>query len=166
MLPGVTIFSPANSGELRECLRKALYEVEGVAAVRYPRGQSISGEYYGEYRLFAKQSSKLIVCYGRIVEPLLAFESDVLQLIRIMPLPEEAIELALLYDDIIFYEEGSERGGIGEALLLELYRRGWRGKYDVKAVTDFVPAAEVQVQLQRIITQSVPLVPLVTAVPK
>jgi len=37
-IPGMTVFCPANYAELRSMLRSALYEVEGPAAVRYPRG--------------------------------------------------------------------------------------------------------------------------------
>ncbi|MCL1831359.1 MAG: 1-deoxy-D-xylulose-5-phosphate synthase [Oscillospiraceae bacterium] len=152
VIPGVTLFSPANVGELKECLRKALYEINAPVAVRYPRGAARAGEYTGEWRLFAKQSGRLVVTYGRLTEKALARDCDVIQLVRIVPLPEEAVAAAAEYRDIVFWEEGSERGGIGEALLLALTRRGWRGKYDIKAVTDFIPCADAQTQLRRIIT--------------
>jgi deoxyxylulose-5-phosphate synthase len=132
-------------------LNKALFKDKSIAAVRYPRGLLAEGQYHGEWRLFDKGTKKLIITYGRIVGQLSAFDSDLLQLIRIMPLPKETIEIAAKYDDIVFYEEGNERGGIGEAFLLELYRRGWRGEYDVKAYTDFVPCADVHTQLSRLV---------------
>jgi deoxyxylulose-5-phosphate synthase len=116
------------------------------------------GQEHGEqmFRLFEKHSDKLIVTYGRLVNEALARDSDVLQLLRIKPLPEDAITTVMKYTDVVFWEEGSERGGIGEALLLELTRRSWQKNretsYDIKAVTDFVPAAEVDVQLRRIVS--------------
>jgi len=153
MIPNFTIFSPCNADELRECLRKALYECDGPVAVRYPRGEAVKSslEIKSDFRLFAKNSKKLIVTYGRMTEKALAQEADVLQLIQIKPIPEQAIRTAKKYKDIVFYEEGIERGGIGEALLFELTKRSWRGKYGIKAVKDFVPSADVQTQLNNII---------------
>ncbi|MCL1902932.1 MAG: 1-deoxy-D-xylulose-5-phosphate synthase [Oscillospiraceae bacterium] len=153
VIPNATIFSPANSGELKECLRKALYDVDGLVAVRYPRGEAILGEYHGEYRLLSVKSDRLIVTYGRLVK-YAPSDCDILQLVKIKPLPEEAIQIALQYNDIVFYEEGVERGGIGEAFLLELTRRGWHRKnsrYDIKAVNGFIPSGSVESQLKSLI---------------
>ena len=47
-VPGMTVLSPSNFAELRTMLRRAIYEVEGPVAVRYPRG--------GEGRLRADRS--------------------------------------------------------------------------------------------------------------
>ena len=43
-VPGMTVYCPANFAELRRMLRRALYETDGPAAVRYPRGGE--GAYY------------------------------------------------------------------------------------------------------------------------
>jgi 1-deoxy-D-xylulose-5-phosphate synthase len=152
MIPNFVVYSPANTGELRECLRKALYENDCPVAVRYPRGEAINGDYTGDWRLFNKNSDKLIVTYGRLVEKALARDCDVLQLVKIKPICEEAILTASDYSEIVFVEEGSERGGIGEMLLLELVRLGWKGDYEVKGVKGFVPANNVEGQLLGIIT--------------
>lgn len=37
-VPGMTVLSPSNFAELRTMLRRAIYEIEGPVAVRYPRG--------------------------------------------------------------------------------------------------------------------------------
>jgi 1-deoxy-D-xylulose-5-phosphate synthase len=149
MIPGFTIFSPANENELKECLTKALYELDGPVAVRYPRGdctvvQRTTGQCIAD-------TNRLSVTYGRLAEKL---TGDVLRLVQIKPIAEESIKAAMKYDEIVFFEEGIQRGGIGEAFLFELVRRGWKGSYDIKAVTGFVPAADVQTQLQGIITGS------------
>ena len=150
MIPGVVIFSPANSGELRECLKKALYEEKRPVAIRYPRGKAAVGDYQGEYCLNANGSDKLVVTYGRLYEKI-PRDFDILRLVKINPIPESAIEAAMNYKDVVFCEEGIECGGIGETLLLELTRRGWRGNYDIKAITGFVPAADVDSQLSDLV---------------
>ncbi|MCL1788801.1 MAG: 1-deoxy-D-xylulose-5-phosphate synthase [Oscillospiraceae bacterium] len=156
MIPNVTVFSPANSGELRECLKKALYETNGIAAVRYPRGKAVQGDYYGEHRLIKSENKndKLMITYGRIIEKI-PRDCDRLQLVRVKPLPEEAIQIAMAYNDIVFFEEGVERGGIGEAFLLELTRRNWHrrnSRYELKAFTGFVPSGDVETQLRKFIS--------------
>jgi 1-deoxy-D-xylulose-5-phosphate synthase len=154
MIPGFAIYSPANAAELRKCLYKALYEESGPVAVRYPRGEAADGEYCGLWRLFARGSAKhkLIVTYGRMTEKALEADSDVLQLVKIKPLPEMAVKEAANYGEIVFYEEGIEQGGIGQAFLLELVRFGWRGEYEVMAVTGFIPPADVEAQLRGLIS--------------
>jgi 1-deoxy-D-xylulose-5-phosphate synthase len=154
-IPDFTVFSPANDGELRECLRRALYEVNGPVAVRYPRGTTADGTYNGDFCSVARGVPKLAVTYGRIAEKL-SPDCDLLRLVRIKPLPEDAVTLAMSYSEIEFFEEGSERGGIGEALLTELVRRGWRGKYEIRGVTGFVPCAGVEAQLARIVSVPFP----------
>ena len=37
-VPGMTVYAPASFAELRDMLHRALYETDGPAAVRYPRG--------------------------------------------------------------------------------------------------------------------------------
>ena len=157
-VPNMTVFSPATADELRECLRVALYDVCGPVAVRYPRGQMKVGNHVGDviesngdYRLFGSGKKALNITYGRLACELRLQERDLLQLIKIAPLSQKAVLTAMAYSDILFYEEGSSRGGVGEALLLELVRRGWKGKYDVKGVTGFVPAADAITQLNNLI---------------
>jgi 1-deoxy-D-xylulose-5-phosphate synthase len=151
MLPNFTVFSPCNSDELRECLHRALYEVKGAAVVRYPRGQALPAvgktEKTGDFRLFEKNSKKLIITYGRLTHKALSVDSDVLQLVKIKPLPEKAADAAFKYNEIVFCEEGIQRGGIGEAFLFELIRLGWKGDYEIKAAKGFIPAGDVQSQL-------------------
>jgi 1-deoxy-D-xylulose-5-phosphate synthase len=142
MIPGVTVFSPANAGELRECLRKALYETTGLVAVRYPRGsEQITADSeqvtVDNYCLSKSDGGELSVSYGRIAAEL---DGNLLRLVKIMPIPEGAVDTAMKYSEIVFYEEGISHGGVGEAFLVELNRRGWRGSYTIKAVRGFIPA--------------------------
>ena len=50
---------------------------------------------------------------------------------------------------VVFFEEGSVRGGVGEGLLCELCRRGFRGRAETVGVDgEFVPAATMEEQLE------------------
>ncbi|MDR0223234.1 MAG: 1-deoxy-D-xylulose-5-phosphate synthase [Oscillospiraceae bacterium] len=158
IIPGFTVFSPASPEELRECLRRALYEVKGPVAVRYPRGRAgfadkggVRGG-AGDYRLFKTGSAKsLIVTYGRLIHKIIG-RADALQLIRIQPLPDGVIDIIRGYKNVLFVEEGTERGGVGELVASELLRRGYRGKYGIKAFKGFVPAADTEKQLSLILS--------------
>ena len=163
MIPGFTVFSPSTADELRVCLKRALYECEGPVAVRYPRGghngvvggrdSLIKAEANEDYCLFKEnpaESHRLNITYGRLACKL-SKSGDLITLLKIKPLPDGAIKTAMFYSKIVFYEEGVERGGIGEALLLRLIRMGWKGEYDIKAVTGFIPAADADTQLRNIV---------------
>jgi 1-deoxy-D-xylulose-5-phosphate synthase len=159
-VPGVTLYSPETYAELEISLQKALYDTEGVAAVRYPRGsQNVS------HRLVAKDKSdylyqkngtqKLAVTYGRLTENVCkaaaqCSDISVLKLIRILPIPEEAIEQIAAYPELYFFEEGIQNGGIGQQLICRLLERGYRGKVVLKAIDgEFVKQGDVQSVLKR-----------------
>ena len=163
-IPGVTILSPASFSELEDMLGKALFEIPGVAAVRYPRG----GELYlpedysynvGKYSFYGNKSSKdLIVTYGRTfsnactaLEMLKKEGRDccILKLNQISPLPEDAVSEAAGADRIYFFEEGMKSGGAGEAFGIGLYNAGFKGKYTLEAVEGYVRHSKVDAALQK-----------------
>lgn len=160
MIPNTTVYSPASYDELRLCLDRAIYHTDGVAAVRYPKGgesavsvsPSIDMEHSGRH------GRTLAVSYGRLSAEVVsaAREASVkgapvdwLRLVRITPLPEEAVETALGYDRVVFFEEGILQGGIAEQFGAALLERGFRGSYEtIGADGRFVPAGTVQQQLE------------------
>lgn len=73
-VPGMTILCPASFSELHDMLRYAIEEINGPAAVRYPRGGE--GEYTAS-SLAAEQiirsgSDLTLVCYGTMVNQALS----------------------------------------------------------------------------------------------
>lgn len=157
-IPNTTIFAPATFEELRRCLMRAIYDTEGIAAVRYPKGAelSISGVKIAPARDFfysGKRSSTLGITYGKISANLIkaAIDTgvDFVRLVVINPLPESVYEIALGYEKIVFFEESSLRGGIAEGFFAELLKRGYRGKAEAVGVSgEFVPAASQAEQLE------------------
>lgn len=160
-IPGMVIYSPSNALELRNSLYKAVYECEGIAAVRYPKGNAYMGEVSAEGNLcdydyvYRKNGGKgLIITYGRItlsvLEAAKEIGADVLQLVKIFPIVEKIVEIAENYRKIIFFEEGIETGGIGEKFGILLLKAGWHGTYRINAVhNDFVGYNETEKQLEK-----------------
>ena len=102
-LPGMTVLCPASFAELRRMLRRALFEVTGPVAVRYPRG--------GEGRFREDTSDRVIVrlregsditllAYGTLINAVLeaaerlekqGISAEVLKLNQISPLNYDTI---------------------------------------------------------------------------
>lgn len=162
-VPNTVIYCPATFEELRCCLSEAIYRTEGIAAVRYPKGgePDIMGrserfksafESVRDYYYSGKSSDVLGITYGRISADLAkACEktgADMLRLVTINPFSEEIFGIALGYKKVVFFEEGSIRGGAAEGFLAELAWRGYCGRAECVGVADgFVPAATVEEQL-------------------
>lgn len=148
-IPNTSIYSPSTYAELEMCLESAIYRENGIAAVRYPKGEETVtiGEADTEaYLLRNNGSSRLAISYGRIIHNLYSAagdDTDVLKLVKIYPIDEEVKELCMNYSEIYFFEESCEAGGIGERLLTELYKKGYKSKFVITAVNGFVKQASV-----------------------
>lgn len=158
-IPNTTVFSPASAEELRLCLSEALYNTDGIAAVRYPKGgengsvePSVSWDWSG------KRGGTLAVSYGRLSANMTAAAReasqrgepvDWLRLVRISPIPEEALRTSLSYKRVVFFEEGILQGGIGERFGAPLLEMGYSGGFEIVGVDgQFVPAGTVAQQLE------------------
>ncbi len=155
-IPNSTIYSPASYDELRSCLKKALYDTEGIAVVRYPKGCEYRPNLppAGDFAYSGKRGNTLAISYGRISawldEAASATNADWIRLVKISPLPRKIGEIAASYDRIVFFEEGILRGGIAEALAASLAKRGWKGSFEAVGVdSEFVAAGTTAQQLAR-----------------
>ena len=154
MIPNTTIYSPASYEELRRCLRSALYDTKGIAAVRYPKGAEYAKRLppSGDISYSGKRCRTLAVSYGRISrwldEAAEQCGADWLRLVRISPIPDKAVELAMSYDRVVFFEEGMLCGGIAEQFCRRLSQCRAHGSFEAVAVEGFVPAASVAEQLR------------------
>jgi len=151
LIPNFTVFSPSNADELRSCLYRALYETSGPVAVRYPRGEAVTSRDggKGDYRLFKMDADRLNITYGRLTNRLIG-EADLLQLIKIQPLPDDVIDIIARYKDVTFYEEGYVHGGVGEKVAAKLLESGAACAFTHKAAAGFVRHADVETQLTRL----------------
>ena len=111
-IPGTAIYSPSNAAELKSSLHKALYCHTGIAAVRYPKGAAPHSETdTADYDIkFCKNGGKaLLVTYGRITANAFSaakqLNADILRLVKIYPIPDDALKIAFNYKRIAFFEE-------------------------------------------------------------
>jgi len=155
-VPGVTVYAPADYGELEKMLRCRLKSPEGVAAIRYPRGGAekiketavYSSDVYSVYG----DGSTAVVTYGTLTAYALAamkaLETDgirisVVKLNIVCPLTDDLINTLMSFDNILTFEEGILSGSVSEKIASLLLQRGYRGTFKINAVTGFVKQASV-----------------------
>ena len=156
-IPGVTIYSPASFEELRIHLKQALYDVKGIAEVRYPKGEEfpVPEGYRPDYKPFTlfrgRNARILLVTYGRITFSVLeaaeqlareGLPVSVLKLNRLRPIDSDCYRLARTFDRVLFFEEGSRIGGAGEHFGTGLTEAGYWGYYEIHAIDGFVPVCK------------------------
>ena len=165
-IPRITVYSPASYAELRHALCNALYNEEGVVAIRYPRGAELElpedfTSTFGPYAEYGPPDAPIVLAtYGRIFADCCAAVNElreehgitarVLKLNQIKPIGGEVIERLSGAEKIFFFEEGIRTGGVAEHVAAMLLSAGYRGGYDITAVNDtFVEQATVASQLAK-----------------
>lgn len=135
-VPGMTIFAPASFAELRSMLHKAVTEIDGPVAVRYPRGgEGAYQELHTEATACLRDGSDVtLVTYGVNVNDALTaadrlanqgVSCAVYKLGRIQPLDAEPILRSLEETRrLLALEETGETGCIGAELLELAQLRG------------------------------------------
>ena len=148
-IPNVRIYSPASYAELEICLNSAMYQDHGISAVRYPRGaqpDEIPLPARTDYS-YSDGGGVLLITYGRLsaaalktIRSLHASGTDcsLLRLVTVYPIPEQAVQTAMQYQNILFIEECEAEGGIGEKLAAKLLCSGWHGTFRCLSADGFV----------------------------
>ncbi len=150
-IPNTTVFSPTYFDGLRMSMYEALYNQEGLAVVRYPRGGELYkpegfGEESTDYNIYGDTNADyLIVTYGRMFSYAarareLLKEQGVnvclLKLCKIKPINPETVEFAKKFKSVWFFEEGIKNGGIARTFSDMLTHVGFTGNYHLKAIHD------------------------------
>ncbi|QNK41175.1 1-deoxy-D-xylulose-5-phosphate synthase [Caproicibacter fermentans] len=164
-IPGITIYSPSYYDELQSSMRQALYDCDGLAAVRYPRGEQLFRpfDFHGSrkaYCLYGNESADIaLITYGRLFSnacqalSLLkerGIEARIIKLNRIFPIDREAIREALKAKAVFFFEEGIAQGGIGEHFSFLLNQAAYQGKFYLRAINGFVPHETMMQALEQL----------------
>ncbi len=152
-IPNTTLFAPATYKELELHLRQALYDTDGIAAVRYPKGEQsvLLSDYEPTYQPYEwdEDGAKdlLLVTYGRPFGEVRDLcrrrrecgqATSVLKLNRVLPLEDEVVTIARDYRCVLVFEEA--RGGIGDQLGRRLLESGFGGRYGVRSIEETIGA--------------------------
>ena len=150
-IPNATVYSPAYFKELRAQLTYLVEKGQGLCAIRYPRGKELYKPAYFQSTtaptsVYGEKDAPLcIVTYGRIVSfaaecrDKLEREGIQLKLIklnRIIPIDPAAVEEARACRHVFFFEEGIQRGGIGEHFSFLLEEAGFEGRFHLRGIAD------------------------------
>ncbi len=135
-VPGMQILCPASFAELHDQLEKALFEMQGPVALRYPRGGE--GEYHGscteKEQLLRAGSDLTIVCCGTMTNEALAAARALeargisAEIIKINAINGEDWDLSLSSlaktHRLLASEEVCAAGCLGSRLLTQACARG------------------------------------------
>lgn len=152
-VPNTTVFAPSYYDELYLCLKTAIYSCSGVTAVRFPRGSQLFRPHdfqatsdacctYGD-----DGAANILVTYGRLFSFACQAQQrlqkqgislKIIKLNRIKPIAQQAVFEAANAQNVFFFEEGIQQGGVGEHFECMLYESGFEGKYHLQAITGFV----------------------------
>ena len=138
LVPGMTVLCPADLAELRAMLRQAIYDYDGPAAARYPRGGEEAYRDAVDTHSLAvtlrQGADCTIVTYGVLVNQALeaaellaqrGISTEVIKLNRIVPL--ESDEVARLLCErrcLLVLEDCLASGCVGQRLEAILAQRG------------------------------------------
>lgn len=166
-IPNVTIFCPSFYSELKYMLEFAIYNVKGVKAIRYPRGAepdrpSEFVSYCGTFDIYGEDSGDIaIITYGRIFSDAAKAKEkldksgkkvSVIKLNVVKPLDVQTVKISLNFKSVFFFEEGIQKGGIGETFGYELMKNNFEGKYKITAIDEkFVSHASVKSSLHSLL---------------
>lgn len=136
-LPGYTVLCPASFAELRRMLRRALFELKGPVAVRYPRGgegayrEDASAEPLARLR---KGKGVTLLAYGVLTNRILeaaelleqrGIQAEVLKLNQIAPLDRGALAGFFQETDILLVlEDCFGAGCVGQRIAAILAEEG------------------------------------------
>lgn len=163
-IKNTTIYSPGCYEELTLCMKQAISEDKGIAAVRYPRGtepEAFESCYLSADHVFISggRSNILIITYGRIFDEALKAQNilslkgikcDILKLTRIWPLSEDLAGEIENYSRIVFFEESMDSGSISEKIADILAESSYSGDYSRVTATGYVKQASVTECLEQL----------------
>lgn len=165
-IPNVTIFTPTYFNELQFMLQAAANDYDSVKAIRYPRGTEpyrpddfVSST--NQFDMYGNPASDvLIVTYGKIfanackAKEILQsrnFNVNILKLNIVKPLPREALNKALRYKKVFFFEEGMKIGGISETFLSTISEMGFKGESYIRAIdNEFITQGKIDYSLDKL----------------
>ena len=158
-IPNINIYSPSTYCELEDVLKKAANRNKGVWIIRYPRGKeipasadiSVNNE---NYSIYNNASKTAVISYGysfaSCYAALKSKSVDLIKLNLINSIDPELKARLVSYERIVFFEETSKKGSIGESVAAELLKIGYNGKFEhISVEKEFVKQATQSQQREK-----------------
>ena len=153
-VPGMQVLCPASQAELGQMLRRAVLEMTGPVAVRYPRGCDGTFTGIAEQPCLREGSDITLVTYGTLVNEVLAaakmlqargISAEVRKLPSIKPLDVRTVAASMRKTGrLLVAEESVCIGCVGKELLASLRARGVGGPVRLCNLGDrFIPHGAV-----------------------
>ena len=143
-IPGLTVFSPATAEEVRLALRAAVYDCNGPAAIRYPRGYCCREDQLPQIE--DEDPEVVLISYGRLAaEACIAatrlresgIRCRVIRLMQLKPLDTAPmVELAADSRLTLILEETVSSGCIGQQIAEAAAARGISGRILLRNLGD------------------------------
>lgn len=148
-IPNVTIFTPSNKAELEDAIEKAIYETEGIVAVRYSKGSFEDGAKVELFkgRLVKEGKKATIVTYSKMTEVIKNrnLDADHIHLNCVSHIDYDSIIKSLEKTRrLVVAEDSIKNGGVGEKICANLAQKGISAKAKIFAIENrFVPHGSV-----------------------
>lgn len=158
-VPGLTVLSPASLPELSSMMERAVFQLSGPVAVRYPRGGEEEGyraDNSAQPACCLRPGTDLtLVTFGSLTASLLSvadrlerdgISAEVVKLNQIIPLPTEEVLRSLQKTRrLLVAQECVSMGSPGEGLLAAAAQQGFalRGAALCSCGEDFIPHGTV-----------------------
>jgi 1-deoxy-D-xylulose-5-phosphate synthase len=160
IIPRLQVYSPSFFVELEHALELSVNS-DSASVVRYPKGEEFfKPEWlnadFNDFDLYGTGGENLIITYGRIfsfaaqIIDKFPGKISVLKLNKILPVPIESVKLACNFKNIFFFEESIKSGGIGEKFLFNLIALGFKGRFSMTAIEEFVKHGKISEQLSNL----------------
>lgn len=154
-VPNMQILCPANQAELSIMLRRAIFEMDGPVAVRYPRGCDGALTEAAERPVLYEGGDITLVSYGRLINNVLAaakllkkrgIRAEVIKLASVKPIDFESIEASVRKTGhLLIAEEAVCAGCAGKEIAAQLRASGIAAPVRLVNLGDrFVPHGAVE----------------------
>ncbi|MCX8028817.1 MAG: 1-deoxy-D-xylulose-5-phosphate synthase [Brevinematales bacterium] len=155
-LPNFVIMAPSTGKDLERMLEFSI-SIKSPVVIRYPKDKYNSDDIlmgntkleFGKSRLIYDSDGIFIISVGHMLKYAIearniliqkGFDVGVVDLVFIKPLDKEMIKyISSKAKVVVTVEDGIKSGGIGETIGLELYKSGFKGKFENIGVPDVFP---------------------------
>lgn len=165
-LPNFVIMAPSTDKDLERMLEFAI-DIKSPVAIRYPKDKVNPDTYLfgktqlslGKSRIIFDSDDIFIISIGHMLKYALkareillnkGINAGIIDLVFIKPLDMDMIKyISSKAKIIITVEDGVKIGGIGESIGIELYKNGFKGKFDNIGIPDLFPGLGSREELFR-----------------